>query len=116
MKKYHIKLNEKVYEIEVTEVAADEEVVVASPAKAETATPSTSAAGSGTEIVAPLPGTVLNINVQAGEQVKAGDIVMILEAMKLENEIVAPADGKIDRITVDKGTSVSTGDCLLVMA
>ena len=112
MKKYHIKLNKKIYEIEVEEVG--EQVPGVSFDK-ETR-PETKSGGSDTEVLAPLPGTVLNINVDNGAAVKAGDLVMVLEAMKMENEILAPRDGRIDRIHVTKGANVATGECLLVMS
>lgn len=80
------------------------------PAPAPAAAPAPSAAGG---ITAPLQGTVLDIPVQAGQAVKAGDILVIIEAMKMENEIVAPGDGTVDTISVNKGDVVRAGDLLL---
>ena len=63
----------------------------------------------------PMPGTILDIKVKAGAAVKAGDVVMILEAMKMENEISAPQDGTIASIDVRKGDTVNSGDVLYTM-
>ena len=74
----------------------------------------TNAAGS-VPVNAPMPGTILDIKVKAGAAVKAGDVVMILEAMKMENEISAPQDGTIASIDVRKGDTVNSGDVLYTM-
>jgi biotin carboxyl carrier protein len=66
-------------------------------------------------VTSPMPGTVLKINVAAGQAVKAGDTLLILEAMKMENEIPAPADGVISKVSVTVGASVNTGDVLIEM-
>ena len=75
------------------------------------------AAGSagGVKLEAPMPGTVLKINVKVGDSVKKGDTVLILEAMKMENEIAAPADGVIASVNVAQGASVNTGDVLATL-
>ena len=62
-----------------------------------------------------MPGTILSIAVKAGDSVKAGQVLLILEAMKMENEIVAPRDGTVSRVAVNKGASVNTGDLLVVL-
>jgi biotin carboxyl carrier protein len=67
-------------------------------------------------MTAPMPGTIIDIRVTEGQTVKAGDIILILEAMKMENEIVAPSDGTIAKIYTSKGESVSTGDSLVTIA
>ena len=64
-------------------------------------------------VEAPMPGTILNIQVNEGDTVKAGQVLLILEAMKMENEIVAPRDGKVAAILTTKGASVNTGDKLV---
>ena len=69
----------------------------------------------GEPIKAPMPGTVLDVKVKPGDKVKSGDIVMILEAMKMENEIVAPKDGVVAQVIAAKDSSVSTGDILIVL-
>ena len=74
------------------------------------------AAGSGDPITAPMPGTILDIKVQVGDAVKYGQVVMILEAMKMENEIVAPKDGTITSVAVTKGASVDTNQTVATIA
>ena len=69
----------------------------------------------GTQVKSPLPGTVLKVNVAVGDAVKAGDVLMIIEAMKMENEIAAPSDGTVKQIAKEKGATVVTGDVLLVI-
>ena len=72
------------------------------------------AAGAAT-ISAPMPGKVLEVKVKAGDAVKAGDVLMILEAMKMQNEIMAPADGTISDVRISAGQTVGTGDVMIVM-
>lgn len=72
------------------------------------------AAGAET-IKCPMPGTILSVNVQAGAQVKKGDILLVLEAMKMENEIMAPRDGVVAGVAVSKGSTVNTGDTLVTL-
>ncbi len=117
MKKYRIKHNDKVYELEVEVIEEGQEVPVAK-AKPDSATHVTSiptCGGDDVEVTAPMQGTILDLKVSDGHQVKAGDTLMILEAMKLENDIVAPKDGIVKSIHVSKGSNVATGECLLVM-
>ena len=64
---------------------------------------------------APMPGTILDIKVAAGQAVKKGDVLVILEAMKMENEIMAPRDGKVAQVACTKGSTVNTGDALVVL-
>lgn len=104
-KTYHITLNGKVYEVQI------EEVAVGTTPK-QTAEP----AGNGEKVTAPMPGTILNVLVKEGQVVKKGDVVAVLEAMKMENEIVAPVDGQVASISVDKGQNVNLGDSLLEIA
>ena len=139
--KYRITLNDKVYEVEVekgeaaitAEYAASEApapapapvaapapapapVAAPAPAPAPAAVPAAPAApGEGESIQAPMPGTILSVNVKAGDSVKAGQVVAILEAMKMENEIVAPVDGTVARVGVSKGATVNTGDLIAVI-
>ena len=129
--KYRITLNDKVYEVEVekgeaaitAEYAASEApapapapVAAPAPAPAPAAAPAAPAApGEGESILAPMPGTILSVNVKAGDSVKAGQVVAILEAMKMENEIVAPVDGTVARVGVSKGATVNTGDLIAVI-
>ena len=131
--KYVVTLNGKKYDVEVNEseavitsvsnaapAAAPVAPVAAAPAPAaSTATSAPAAvvgtAVSGTQITSPMPGTILKLNVAEGQAVKAGDVVLILEAMKMENEIVAPCDGTIKQLLVSKGSTVDTDQILAVL-
>ncbi len=125
--RYMVTINGKNYEVEVEKGQAKvlgitqapvTQSPAPSPAKPEPA-PAAAAAekpvptGGGEIIKAPMPGTVLNIKVNPGASVKRGDILMILEAMKMENEITSPRDGKVANILAANGQSVATGDPLL---
>ena len=127
---YNVTINDKVYEVEVEKgkanlikttavVAAPAAAPVAAPAAAPAAAPSpaaapaaTAAAGT-TPVNSPMPGTILDIKVAVGQAVKEGDLVCILEAMKMENEIYAPCAGSIAQVLVTKGQSVDTGTPLV---
>jgi len=112
MKKYKVNVNGTVYEItlEVMDGAAP----VAAPAAAPAA-PAAAAPAGGEKVCAPMPGTILSVNVANGAAVKKGDVLMILEAMKMENEIMAPCDGTVSGITATKGTAVESGALLCVI-
>ena len=118
-KTYHIKLNGKVYEVEIEEVAQGQKieptskVETKSEPKPQVQNPK---ATGGESINAPMPGTITNILVSNGQSVKKGQVLAILEAMKMENEIVAPRDGQVTNIVVDKGQNVNPGEVLLQMA
>ncbi len=113
MKKYRVNVNGTDYEIAL-EVMSEEEVKASAEAKkaepAPAAAPVAAPAG-GEKVNAPMPGTILDIKVANGSTVKKGDILMILEAMKMENEIISPVDGKVT-VTATKGSMVKTGDLL----
>ena len=116
MKKYKVNVNGTSYEIEIELMSETEASSVKSaapaPAAAPTAAPAPVAAGEGEKISSPMPGTILDIKVNVGDTVKKGQVLMILEAMKMENEIMAGADGTVTAIGVTKGASVQTGDML----
>lgn len=127
--KYIVTLNGKNYEVDVTEteavvtgvkevstapVAAPVSAPAAAPAAAP-ATPAVAAPTDGTPVKAPMPGTILSIKAPVGTAVKAGDVVLVLEAMKMENDIVAPCDGTVKQVLVAKGASVNTDDVLAVI-
>lgn len=146
MRKFNIKVNGRDYEVEVEEVSSmapaaplvregkpveasqrkvsekqvsnepekkEPEVKAASeaPSKAETAI------SDGAETISsPMPGTILSVNVKPGDMVKRGDVLLVLEAMKMENEIMASQDGKVLKVEVQSGASVNTGDVLVVIS
>ena len=109
MKKYLVNVNGTKYEVEIEEISASE----AASAKAAPAAPAqTSAPAGAAAIKAPMPGNILAVNVTNGASVKKGDVLMVLEAMKMENEILAPADGTVTSVNVTKGATVETGALL----
>ncbi|MDR0854587.1 MAG: biotin/lipoyl-binding protein [Clostridiales Family XIII bacterium] len=130
MKKYNITVNGTAYEVEVEEVGGTPVITSSAPAPAVAhvaptsapaapapapATPvasSTPSAGA-VEVESPMPGTILNVLVSQGQAVSDGDVLLILEAMKMENEIVAPQAGIVDAILVEKGATVNPGDVLI---
>lgn len=133
--KYKVTLNGKIYEVEVEkgEAVLLKEYAAAAPQPAVAAAPAAPAAaalaaaapaaaapaaslGAGKAVVAPLPGTVLQIKAAVGQAVKAGETVVIIEAMKMENEVVAPSDGKITSIVCQKGAAVQANDPLFTIA
>ena len=121
MRKFQITVNGQSYEVEVEEVGASAPVAapVAAPAPvaaapAPAAAPKAAAAPAGAEAVkAPMPGNINDVKVTAGQSVKKGDDLVILEAMKMENEIKAPRDGVVASVNVTKGQTVNTGDVLV---
>ncbi|MDV3426022.1 MAG: biotin/lipoyl-binding protein [Bacillota bacterium] len=113
MEKYVIKLNDKVYEVEIEKVAGDAANVIAEkPSQKSSASP----AGSGQVIAAPMPGNIVGVSVKVGDIVKSGQVLLILEAMKMENEIVSPVDGKVVSVCVSKGDTANSGDTLIEIA
>jgi glutaconyl-CoA/methylmalonyl-CoA decarboxylase subunit gamma len=119
-KHYKVTVNGSVYDVtlETDAAAAPAAASVAAPAPAHAAAPAPVAPAApvaGTEITSPLPGTVLSVNVSDGQAVKSGDVLFVLEAMKMENEIMAPSDGTVASISVAKGAAVDPGTLLCVI-
>ncbi len=112
MKKYKVNVNGTVYEVTVE--AMDGAAPVAA-APAAPAAPAAAAPVGGEKVSAPMPGTILDVRVSNGQAVKKGDILFILEAMKMENEIMAPCDGTIASVSVTKGAAVDSGAMLCVI-
>ena len=113
MKIYKVKVNGKVYEVELEAVSEAKGEIKADATPSE---PQTQAqAKAGTELKAPMAGTILKVNVNVGDQIKKGDVVCILEAMKLENEIRSGFDGKVIQIVASKGTQVAKGQTLIIL-
>ena len=129
--KYKVTLNGRTYEVEVEagkamlidEYAAVAPVapvaaapVAAAPVAAAAAPAAAGVTVSGGEAVnAPMPGNILKVNVKTGDAVKAGTVLVVLEAMKMENEIMAPTDGTVTQVLVSKGSTVDTGAPLVVI-
>ena len=130
--KYKITLKGRTYEVEVEAgkamlldeyeaiaPSAPAAPVAAAPVAAPAAAPAAPAAAkvtaAGEAVNAPMPGTILKVNVTQGQAVKEGDVLCVLEAMKMENEIMAPKAGTVNQVVVSKGSSVNTGDALVVI-
>ena len=88
---------------------------VAAPAAAPAAPAAAAVTAAGEAVNAPMPGTILKVNVSQGQAVKEGDVLCVLEAMKMENEIMAPKAGTVTQVVVSKGASVNTGDALVII-
>ena len=130
--KYKVTLNGRTYEVEVEagkamlldeyEAIAPAPVAAAPVAAAPVAAPTAAApaapvvTGAGEPVTAPMPGNILKVNVNVGDQVKEGQVLVVLEAMKMENEIMAPKAGTITQVVVSKGSTVDTGAALVVLA
>lgn len=116
---YNIKVNGKQYSVEVEEVSssgapvAAAPVQTAAPAPAAAPAPKAPAPAGANTVKAPMPGTILKINVKPGDAVKRGDVLCVLEAMKMENDIKAAEDGTVSAVHVSQGDAVSTGDALI---
>lgn len=123
MRKYNVNVNGTAYEVTVEEIQGGAAAPVSAPAPAAAPAPAPApapaapaAAGAGEPVNAPMPGTILDVKVTAGQAVKSGDVLMILEAMKMENEIMAPKDGTVTSVSASKGASVQSGDVLCTIA
>lgn len=132
--KYKVTLKNRIYEVEVEAgkamllseyeavAPAAPAPVAAAPVAAPAAAPAAAApaaapvvVGAGEQVCAPMPGTIVRVNVSQGQAVKAGDVLCVLEAMKMENDITAPKAGTVTQVVAAKGSSVSSGDVLIVI-
>lgn len=137
MKNYRITVNGNIYDVQVEElgtstapavsapaatpapVASTPQVAPATPQAAPTpqvATPAPASTGEGEKVTAPMPGNILDIKVNIGDSVSANQVVVVLEAMKMENDIVTPVAGTVTAINVTKGQAVNSGDVLITVA
>ena len=118
MKIYKVKVNGKTYRVEldsVEEVKSKTEDVKKEEVKAEVKKETTVASAGDKQILAPLQGTIVDVKVKVGDQVKKGQTVAIIEAMKLENEVSSTFDGEVASIAVSKGSQVSSKDLLITL-
>lgn len=122
MKKYNVTVNGVLYEVEVEEAGEVSAPVQTTPVSAPAAAPKTApkaapkvAAAGSTVIKAPMQGTIVKVNAKSGDAVKKGDVLVVLEAMKMENDIKAPADGTVASVAVSQGDTVATDDVLVSM-
>ncbi len=137
MRKFRIKIEDKIYEVEIEEIGGNEKsggIITPLPSSSAKApqvetkpeavkmekkpvesTPKSSVAVTGEEVVAPMPGKILQLKVKEGDQVKEGNALLILEAMKMENEIIANSSGTVKKINVAINDMVDTGDVLMVI-
>ena len=126
MKRFHITVNGVAYDVQVDEVAAGAPAPVAAPTPVAVPAPATPAApaapaaapaapADAQTVSAPMPGTIVNVPVSAGQQVTKGQVLVVMEAMKMENEIMAPSDGTVASVMVKKGDSVENGTPLVAL-
>ena len=113
MKIYKVKVNGKVYEVELEAVTETNGTITAPTAPVATAAPVST--GEGTPFLAPIGGKVLDVKVSVGTSVKKGDILCVIEAMKLENEVTATKEGVIKEVKVSKGSTVANKDVLFII-
>ncbi|MEG0771382.1 MAG: biotin/lipoyl-containing protein [Clostridia bacterium] len=123
--KYIVTINQKNYEVlvdkteakilNVTDVVAPVALAPTAPVATPTVAAATTTVANGNVLEAPMPGTILDVKKKVGDKVSKGDVILILEAMKMENDIPAHVDGTILQIVATKGSTVSTGDTLVVI-
>ncbi len=122
-KLYNVTVNGVLYEVEVEEIGAGNNAsapvaapIAPAPKAAPAPAPKAAPAGNGTPVTAPMQGTILKVAVSNGQSVKKGDLICLLEAMKMENEIFAPCDGTVTSVTVSAGQTVATGEVIATIA
>lgn len=129
IKAYRVNVNGKVYEVEVEEITAGGQQTVAAPAPAPVApkpapvapapaptpAPAPKAGATGEIVEAPMPGTIVDIKVKVGDTVKEGDLVAVIEAMKMETDLFSTKSGVVTAVNAGKGASVNTGDAIITL-
>lgn len=132
MRKFNITVNGKTYEVDVEEIGgavqsapvapvapvtpAQAPVQAQAPAPAPAPAPAQAPAGEGTKVLAPMPGTIVSVKVNVGDKVTSDSLVVVMEAMKMENEIFAGVEGTVTSVVTSNGASVNTGDVLVTIA
>lgn len=116
MKAYRVNINGNVYEITIEEIDKADIKAAPTPAQAPAAASAAPVSAGAKTVTAPMPGNILKVNVQNGQAVKKGDVLMILEAMKMENEILAPCDCTVASVNTTAGTTVEAGAVLCTLA
>ena len=116
MKIYRVKVNGKVYEVELEALTENKESIKVEPKEEKVeAAPTVQTSTNGINVAAPISGKVLDVRVKVGDTIKKGQVVAIIEAMKLENEVPATAAGTVKEIKVSKGSNVTSGEVLIVL-
>lgn len=115
MSKYMVTINGVNYEVEVAEAGTVSPSAAAAPTAAPAAAPAAAPRANAEQVTCPMPGTILKVCVQPGQVVKSGDLLFILEAMKMENELLCPCDGKVAQVNTTQGAMVKSGDLLAVI-
>uniref|UniRef100_A0A7C5ZC59 Biotin/lipoyl-binding protein n=1 Tax=Caldicellulosiruptor owensensis TaxID=55205 RepID=A0A7C5ZC59_9FIRM len=113
--KYIVTINGKKFEVEVEKVSNGNVQNVTAVSEKVSSEEVSKAVTGGVKVSAPMPGKILSVNIQEGQKVKKGDVLFVLEAMKMENEIMAPEDGMVEKVLVSKGTQVASGDILAIL-